>query len=438
MKQTAGNTFKITFSLLSLLIFDGQSVNGQPVACQVPGLSVSQFAFPKITPTTEAIIPTGTAIGCQVAEIKKTLEILESQIATTIQGTREIYENAILNVNQYHKTTALIEAKLQLGTTPANPQLVELRHKASQQLSQIIATIEVMKGLAQSIGQSSAQVNSLAIQVSQTLRLPGAVDEDHAHLILINDGLRQLGENVRRTLGVVQTNIGRQAEWSIAQGLHLENLSRGIEAGQINVICEGEGARHLSAPKHKAKSHHHPKKHPVKTLPLPSSQPVSAHSQEVSPQLKASLPPLPKVEKNQPMEPLPKVSIESQPAIPVSPTTLDLTPASKPEAASQKTEAVESLIDFETAAKGRSPLAVLEGNQNPEEHQWYLTSSAQRGLSSSTDVLDIISVTDKSTPSKKGEDVKKVLIARGYKPEQLHVIAVTGGSDQTGKIYLFH
>jgi hypothetical protein len=438
MTQTAGNfSFKITFSCLSLLFFQQEMGNAKQIADQVPGLSVAQFALPTITPMTETITPTGTPVGCQVADIKKDLQGLESQTGATIQATRELYEKAILEVSQYHKVVGIIEAKLQLGTTPGNPQLTDLRNKAIQQLSQIIATIEVMKGLSQNIAQSSQQVKTLFARVNEVLRLPGAVDEDHAHLFLISDELGYLDENVQRTLGIIETNIGRQSEWLSMERLHIDSLSSGIEMGRIAIVCES-GPQSHSLPVNKAKSHSHPKKHAKASRSKP--QEISAHIQKVTEPVQAAPNSLPKAVEGQLEKPLPKVSVTSHPSIPTSAPApaSNPTPAVEPAMVSREFTFLENLNDFESAAKGRTPLAVLEATQSPEEHQWYLSSSAQRGMTNSTDMIDIISVIDKTVPSKKGEEVKKILIARGYKPEQLQVITATGSADQIGKVYLFH
>jgi len=504
--------YKFTL-LLSMAFCHLETSRAQESDVQAPGLPIARLALPTISSTIDTLVPTQTLVGSKVAETKKMLQGLQGKIEPVIQKTRQEYENIILEANQYHKIVGDIEAKLQLGTTPANPQLVALRGEASQQLVQITHVLGKLGDLSQEFRNFSQQTQSMSAQVQQTLVLPGAIDEDHAQLILIRQELDQLNGKICQILSVMVANIWRQGQWLTDEQLRFEDLSLAVESGRFMMSSPRRAqapteiialeplslpsshphrkpshapkkpskpkptpalsketasptklkpqvsAAPLSSPKEESASDKtppqasvaplsSPKEEPVpgKTAPQASAAPSSSPKEEpvpgkTAPQASAAPLSSPKEESasgkaepqssTAPIKPLAPVAVESRPKIPA--TTQEATTSPSSEKAKSA-----PMADYAMAANGRSPLAILNADEDIQKHKWYLFSSAKSGLATSSDIIDVVSIGNEKSPSKRGEEVKNILLKLGLKSEQIRVIHAIGGeSDQVGKIYIF-
>ncbi len=236
----------------------------------VPGLPIARLALPLISSPTEIGPSTGTAVGEKVVELKNMMQNAGRRASSSIQSIRNQYEKAIIEVNQYHCIVGEIEAKLQLGTTPSNPQLIELRNRALQQLDEISGTISTMDSLASEFSKNSEQVQVLASHVESSLRMPGAVDEDHAHLILMSDELSTMNAAISQSLDILNANTQRQSEWLTLERIHLANLSSAIDRGKIFISPQEEASKYpiplalpeiSLSPQKETHSHPSPKRH---------------------------------------------------------------------------------------------------------------------------------------------------------------------------------
>lgn len=444
--------------ILSILCLEGEKARADTT--QVPGLAIARFALPSISASTENINPTGTPVGLKVGAFKTNLEMIEGTSASLIQSTRDLYENVIVDVSQYYSAIGEIEAKLQLGTTPSNPKLMGLRNQALQQLDKLVKTIGMMSGYATNFSSILQQIKTLLSYTQAAFYLPGAVDEDHAHLLFIVGELERLERIIGQMSIVITTNIQRQNEWLSAERIRFANLEKSIERGQFEPSSHG-----LSFPKPAPlpKLHSHKKGHPAhkhavpiilanttpenekkteaKPLPLTSSpQPLQKKEKEtkanslsplsISPGTQTPKPPTPQTQAAElrkiSEEILPKVDVVSHPQIQL---VEEIQPSP-----SEKTQATkENAIQYSGVIKGRTPLGVLEANQDAMGQKWYLYSAAKRGIKAPTDRVEIISIGDHG----KGEEVKALLIKMGIKPEQLNLIKAQGEADHTGKVYIY-
>ncbi|MBY0502090.1 MAG: hypothetical protein K2P93_08855 [Alphaproteobacteria bacterium] len=497
----ANNLFFSSTVALALVCFERHEAQGNNAP--VPGLAIARYALPTISTHTDPVNPTGTPVGAKVVELKKILQTSEAGSATLTQSTRDLYEKAITEVNQYYLATGEIEAKLQLGSTPANPKLIELRNQALQQLDQIANTIGQMNGLISGFSNTSQQVKVLISQTQATLQVPGAVDEDHAHLLLISSELKQLDGAIAQILNILTTNTQRQSEWLNEERIRFANLSSAIDRGQFKVPAQGlaintvfpspELLPDLKSHKKIHNAHKHPHTHsahessnlikaelekePSSKKPISKTSPVpltpaplasykmepqsiekgkvqpktnppslssTVHDGETSPKDKAtkqlskdSSSPLSLTPRTPDKAPLPKVTLEAHPKIQALPEKANASSEVKEEkqpVLSQKQQDLGATdVSYATAVNNRSPLGLLEPNQDVRSQKWTLFSSAKRGLKRPTDSIDIVSVGD----GKKGQDVKNVLIEMGLKPDQIKVISAKAEEGQSGKIFLF-
>ncbi|MDZ4323314.1 MAG: hypothetical protein U1A05_04435, partial [Alphaproteobacteria bacterium] len=438
----------------------------------------------------------GTSVGAKVTELKKTLQVIETGSASLTQSTRELYEEAITEINKYYTATGEIEAKLQPGTTPANPKLIELRNRALQQLDQIAHTIGTMNGLITGFSEASQQVKVLSSSIQATLQIPGAVDEDHANLLLMSGVLKQLEGVITQILSIINTNTQRQNEWLTAERVRFATLSSAIDRGRLALPLQGvaiesafpspESLPVFNSHEEGHPHHKHSQKHPSRSLksahgkpqsknilrsenpalnPEPLQPPAQPSEKVADPLLEKkeleskadSLPPLPqpqptplskpssKEASSPPLsiapsthenKPLPKVTVPSHPKIHPSPEegTPPLGEEEKTPFPSQDQEKNGAMSPSDAAViNNRPPLGILEPNQNARSHKWTLFSSAKRGLRKPTDVIEIISVGD----AEKGQDVKNLLVEMGINPEQIKVLSTKAEEGQTGKVFIF-
>jgi hypothetical protein len=174
----------------------------------------------------------------------------------------------------------------------------------------------------------------------------------------------------------------------------------------------------------------------VETKPVPLTQPqaiITANkeaSKEILPSkiaVKTDSKILPPVEDQKSVQLTP---VEARPkALPVHETTQAA--ASLPKAqVPQKT-----LVSYEEATKGHSPLGVLTPDQAVHSQRWYLYSATTRSLRDFPDGVRIVSVEGK-TPNR-GESVKKLLVEMGVEPTKIKLIPVAGEAKQAGYTYIF-
>ncbi len=211
---------------------------------EIPGLPIARLALPFIPLNPDVSVPTGTFVGEKVIDLRKMMQNVEGQANSIIHSLRDRYDQAIDQVNTYHSIVSEIEAKLQLGTTPSNPKLIELRNFGLQQLDEIATTISMMDGLAAGFSGNSEQVRVLSFKIEDALHIPGAIDEDHAHLILMSDELLTVREAISQTLQILGANTSRQSEWLSGERVRLANLSSAIDKGKIPTRSQGESPKH--------------------------------------------------------------------------------------------------------------------------------------------------------------------------------------------------
>ncbi len=109
-----------------------------------PALGSSRFSPLSVTPGE----PTGTFVGQRIAQLRNDLGTLQQNIVGRNQQLQNI-RNLTIGVSQrYHGTVAAISTRLQIGTTPGNPVLIDQWNSAQGELDALGGDIAQMNSLA--------------------------------------------------------------------------------------------------------------------------------------------------------------------------------------------------------------------------------------------------------------------------------------------------
>jgi hypothetical protein len=131
--------------------------------------------------------PTGTFVGQKVVSFRQELAGLQDAIRQQNDNLQTIRTKTIQDSQAYHENVAGMNARLQVGTTPGNPILMNRWEQAQGQLNVINDDIIFMNQLSAQITTSSAMANYLLDSVRAAFTLSGAVDEDHRQLRVLED-----------------------------------------------------------------------------------------------------------------------------------------------------------------------------------------------------------------------------------------------------------
>lgn len=185
--------------------------------------------------------PTGTAVGNRVAQIRSDLSTLQSRLMQNGNELTNVREMTRTHALAYHTTKADIEARLQVGTTPGNPNLVASWNQAQAELDQMARDINNMTALSTQIAGDASTATYLLETTQATYGLSGAVDEDHIQLEALQDNTRQTVVIINRLLTELREDTARQTTYLANERAALNTLSNAIKRGQIF------GGRGLSA-----------------------------------------------------------------------------------------------------------------------------------------------------------------------------------------------
>lgn len=217
--------------------------NSQPTLSQASPSAGSNFRVRPVTPGPS----TGTEVGRKVQGLREDVAKLQTAIAQengTLQGIR----NQVLQTSQrYHATVGTISAKLQTGTTPGNPELVQKFNSALVDLDQVSSQLTKLNELGTQVAGSATQAAYLQETIQATYSLSGAVDEDHRQLNVLGDDLSRTSALIDRLQNDVAQDISTQANYVADERRNLNALGQGVKTGH-SVGTGFSGFSSLSAP----------------------------------------------------------------------------------------------------------------------------------------------------------------------------------------------
>lgn len=192
-------------------------------------LGTSSFEPSGVTPGQ----PTGTFVGKKVVELREELTRLQDSVSAHNQSLQSLRANMIASSQQYHTAVGAINSRLQVGTTPGNPILVQQFNQAQSDLDKISSDIAAMNQLATAVTGDSTMSQFLAESARSAFTVSGAVDEDHRQLEILQDEVDQTVVLVDRLLKELSEDVRRQTNYVATERSNLNLLSAGIKTGEI-------------------------------------------------------------------------------------------------------------------------------------------------------------------------------------------------------------
>jgi hypothetical protein len=194
-----------------------------------PVLNNTNFQAPGVTEGRD----TGTFVGQKATELRNELRRLQTDVSKNNTDLQTIRAKTVTDSQRYHGTVAGINSRLQVGTTPGNPILVDSFNQALGQLDQIGDDITRMNVLTAQVTADSTLANFLAENTRAALRLSGAVDEDHRQLAILQDEVDRTVVLIDRLLKELTDDIQRQTTYVSTERANLNTMSAAIKSGEM-------------------------------------------------------------------------------------------------------------------------------------------------------------------------------------------------------------
>ncbi len=176
---------------------------------------------------------TGTAVSATIASLRGQAATIESNLASNAQQYESLHAQAVANATAYHAAKARITARLQVGTTRGNPELVAEWNTAQTALDQLTGTINSLNALGTNVMGDSSSARSLLDQIAATFDVSGAVDEDHRQLTVLQDETSQTVILINRLLKNVSSDVQRQTADTANERASLTALADAIKNGEL-------------------------------------------------------------------------------------------------------------------------------------------------------------------------------------------------------------
>jgi hypothetical protein len=207
-----------------------------PPPAYQPASSSTMVTAPVATITPLAIDPgsdTGTAVNKTIAAMRAKVVSLQGSIRLNAQKLADL-RNAGANASAgYYTAKGIITARLQVGTTRGNPELVGQWNQAQAALDQLTGNINGLNALAKAAAEDASSAHFALNQITATFNVSGAVDEDHRQLNVLEDETNQTIVLIDRLLKEAADDVQRQTAYVANERANLTTLASAIKSGEL-------------------------------------------------------------------------------------------------------------------------------------------------------------------------------------------------------------
>jgi hypothetical protein len=177
--------------------------------------------------------PTGTEVGRRVDRLRSDLERLQLSVSKGNSELQTRRAQLVSDAHLYQDLTANIQAKLQVGTTPGNPNLVNAWTQAQKALERLADSGGLMSELSNKVANDSSLAAFILESVRATYGLTGAVDEDHRQLAVLEDETNRTVVLIDRLLNELNKDIARKSNYLTRERADLTVLSVAVKNGEL-------------------------------------------------------------------------------------------------------------------------------------------------------------------------------------------------------------
>ena len=177
--------------------------------------------------------PSGTFVGRKVTQMRTDLGKLQRSVGDLNKRMGQITSQNVDSSRRYHEVVAVMNAKLQVGTTPGNPVLVKQWNEAQQKLEGIAESLGRMDKLSNDAAGEAGLAVWLLDSVRATYALSGAVDEDHRQLRVLEDEVNRTVVLIDRLLNELSEDVSRQTTYVGNERRNLTTMSLAVKNGEL-------------------------------------------------------------------------------------------------------------------------------------------------------------------------------------------------------------
>ncbi len=176
--------------------------------------------------------PSGTFVGQKIGPLNEDLSAVDEAFVVHRDNYEEVKSRVYGASTEFYGTVAAINTKLQLGTTPGNPVLVRQYDQAQTELDNIEEYMREINLLNQKVNADAGVVALLKSTLNKTLRLAGAIDQDHRQLELLEDDTEKLEIDIARLINEITEEISRQAGFAKIENQNMLVMAVAIRNGE--------------------------------------------------------------------------------------------------------------------------------------------------------------------------------------------------------------
>lgn len=177
----------------------------------------------------------GTIVSQKVIAYRNELKELQESIRHNNTELQKVRSSVIDNAIAYHNTTAAMEAKLQVGTTPGNPIMYQMLQKTQGNVVIMDENANTLNKIYNQAVSDMSVVTNLQESIRATYGVAGAVDEDHTALRTLENETNQTSLVINSLLSEVGNDYSRQVEYTNTARRYLASLDSAIKIGSYGV-----------------------------------------------------------------------------------------------------------------------------------------------------------------------------------------------------------
>ncbi|MEA1937707.1 MAG: hypothetical protein U9N14_01265 [Pseudomonadota bacterium] len=197
------------------------------------GMAADDFAVAADLSGMGMSIPSETIVGKKVKSLRGEFTELKTSLDRNAKKLAQLRTRSQQHADEYYTLIASISARLQGGTTPGNPYMVQKWNMSQAKLEQLAQDLADLNGLASGISSNASLAAFLVESIRSTYGLSGAVEADHAFLAALENDVLSSVVKIDKQLNALSDEINRQSAYMTNERNNLQTLSLAITNGEM-------------------------------------------------------------------------------------------------------------------------------------------------------------------------------------------------------------